>query len=211
MSLEQLKAFLAKVQADTTLQEQLKAFLAKVKGDSSLQEKLMSASIAATGTNIALLALVTACGNTPSEETQSRYLDENPDAIQADKSANTPAPVIEEVGVEEPDPTIKGSFVNVTYLLDAPPITTSGDDATFNPETGGFTYYDTIKEGPYKGYKYNFECRGRIHYEQRFRSSEMRKTDMVCDTQKDSKGFPISTTVTDPSDGFLSSKTTFQF
>ena len=156
-----------------------------------------------------LILLTSSCSNP--EPTQSKYLDENPAAQQAEIKANTSEPDPAPVEVEEPDPTIKGSFVNVTYTLDAPPTTTTGDDATFNPETGIFNYYDTIQQGDYKGYNYNFECKGRIHYEARFRSSEMRKTGMVCDTTTDEKGVPISVTVTDPSDGFVSSKTTFQF
>ena len=102
-----------------------------------------------------LILLTSSCSNP--EPTQSKYLDENPAAQQAEIKANTSEPDPAPVEVEEPDPTIKGSFVNVTYTLDAPPTTTTGDDATFNPETGIFTYYDTIQQGDYKGYNYNFE------------------------------------------------------
>ncbi len=166
-------------------------------------------SLIGIGVSVVTILSVTSCSNP--EPTQSRYLDENPAAQQAEIKANTPEPEPAPVVVEEPDPTIKGSFITVTYTLDAPPETTTGDDATFNPETGAFTFYATIQQGSYKGYKYNYECRGRIHYEEKFRSTEMKKTGMVCDTRKDAKGMPISVTVTDPADGFLSTKTTFQF
>ena len=169
-------------------------------------------SLIGLGVSVVTILSITSCSNP--EPTQSRYLDENSKAAEAEIRANTPQPLVEDLVkevIEEPDPTIKGSFLTVTYTLDAPPETTTGDDATFNPETGVFTFYSTIQQGSYEGYKYNYECRGRIHYEEKFRSTQMKKTGMVCNTKNDFKGMPVSVTVTDPADGFLSTKTTFQF
>ena len=52
---------------------------------------------------------------------------------QVEEPTFAPEPELEVVEeVAEPDPTINGSFVNVKYLVDAPPVTTIGNlgDAT---------------------------------------------------------------------------------
>ncbi|QNJ20680.1 putative lipoprotein [Synechococcus sp. A18-25c] len=120
--------------------------------------------------------------------------------------AAEPEPVVEEE-VVAPDTTIKGSFVNVTYLLDAPPKTTTGE-ATWNPDTNTVTYYDQFTEGNYKGYISNYQCQGRFHFE--IKNGTPKKTWLACDT-KMVDGKPVSTTVTYPEDGFFSSKVTFKF
>ena len=116
--------------------------------------------------------------------------------------------VVEEAA--EPDPTIKGSFVNVKYLVDEPPVTTIGNlgDATWNPETNTVTWYDEVKDGAFQGHRWYSQCVGRIHYE--VNNGVPKKDGMVCETNM-VDGAPASITVAEPQDGFLSSKTTFQF
>ena len=128
---------------------------------------------------------------------------------QAEEPTFAPEPELEVVEeVAEPDPTINGSFVNVKYLVDEPPETTTGDDATWNPETNTVTWYDEVKDGALQGHRWYSQCVGRDHYEVNIDGPK--KDGWVCET-KMVDGAPVFITVTDPSDGFLSSQTTFQF
>ena len=130
---------------------------------------------------------------------------------QVEEPTFAPEPELEVVEeVAEPDPTINGSFVNVKYLVDEPPVTTIGNlgDATWNPETNTVTWYDEVQDGALQGLRWYSQCVGRDHYE--VNNEGPRKDGWVCDT-KMVDGKPVSTTVTDPINGFLSSKTTFQF
>ena len=122
--------------------------------------------------------------------------------------ASEPEPVVVVEEVVEPDTTIMGSFVNLKYLVDAPPETTVGGDATWNPETNTVTWYDEVKDGALQGHRWYSQCVGRIHYE--VNNGVPKKDGWVCETNM-VDGAPASTTVTDPINGFLSSKTTFQF
>ena len=143
------------------------------------------------------LLLFTGCASSTKEQPQA----EEPSL------APEPEPVMEEEEVVAPDTIIEGSFVNVTYLLDAPPKTTKGE-ATWNPDTNTVTYYDELKEGNDKGYRYNYQCQGLIHFE--IKNGIPKETWLACDT-KMVDGKPVSTTVTDLEDGFFSSKVTFNF
>ena len=128
---------------------------------------------------------------------------------QVEEPTFAPEPELEVVEeVAEPDPTINGSFVNVKYLVDAPPETTTGDDATWNPETNTVTWYDEVKDGALQGLRWYSQCVGQDHYE--VNNDGPKKDGWVCETTM-VDGAPVSITVTDPINGFLSSKTTFQF
>ena len=142
------------------------------------------------------LLLFTGCASSTKEQPQA----EEPSL------APKPEPVMEEEEVVASE-IIKGSFVNVTYLLDAPPKTTKGE-ATWNPDTNTVTYYDELKEGNDKGYRYNYQCQGLIHFE--IKNGIPKETWLACDT-KMVDGKPVSTTVTDLENGFFSSKVTFNF
>ena len=95
---------------------------------------------------VPLVLLTSSCSN--AEPVQSRYLDGNQEAgagagAGAEIMVSTTQPLVAlEIGV--PNRIIKGSFVNVTYTRDALPVTTTGDNATFDPEGRIITYYSII-------------------------------------------------------------------
>ena len=128
---------------------------------------------------------------------------------QAETSTLAPEPEspTEELAAEA-DGTIRGSFTAVISLLSAPPSITTGDDATWNPNTNTLTFYDTVKEIDAYGFRYNYQCVGQIHYD--LKSGTPTQDGFVCDTvMKDGK--PVSTTVTWPESGFLSAEVSFQY
>ena len=163
------------------------------------------------------------CSYSNAEPVQSRYLDKNPEAgaeesAEAEIRMSTPQPLVAlEIGVV-PNRIIKGSFVNVTYTRGALPVTTTGDNATFDPEGRIITYYSIIQQGSYKGFKKYYQCAGRAHYaypffdyEAKFRSGEMERTRFACNVRSNNDRFvPEWMNVIDK-DGFLFSKVTFQF
>ena len=166
---------------------------------------------------VPLILLTSSCSN--AEPVQSRYLDGNREASAgagAEIRVSTPQPLVAlEIGV--PNRIIKGSFVNVTYTRDALPVTTTGDNATFDPEGRIITYYSIIQQGSYKGFKKYYQCRGRAHYaypffdyEAKFRSGEMEQTGFTCNVRTTDRIVPEWMNVLDEN-GSIFSKATFQF
>jgi hypothetical protein len=108
----------------------------------------------------------------------------------------------------DPVPTVKGSFVSVYYFLNDEPSTTTGNDATWNSDTNTVTFYEVFSRGNFKGYRNDYQCKGRIFFE--IKDGTPIEIGPMCDT-KMLNGLPVTTTVTDPDDDFLHIKTTFQF
>ena len=108
----------------------------------------------------------------------------------------------------EPAPTVKGSFISIYYFLDNEPSTTTGNDATWNSDTNTVTFYEVFRKGNFKGRRNDYQCVGRIFFE--IKDGTPIEIGPMCDT-KMLNGLPVTTTVTDPDDGFVHVKTTFQF
>ena len=108
----------------------------------------------------------------------------------------------------EPVPTVKGSFVSIYYFQNSEPSTTTGNDATWNSGTNTVTFYEVFSKGNFKGRRIDYQCRGRIFFE--IKDGTPIEIGPMCDT-KMLNGLPVTTTVTDPDDGFVHVKTTFQF